>query len=63
MREFIIEYDDEQAEEAMSLIPWRELVRCKDCKHYLGLAECHLIGACMGTQGYCAWAERKEKII
>ena len=37
-----------------------EVVRCKDCKHYKGLAECEVIGDCMGTYGFCAWGERKD---
>lgn len=37
-----------------------EVVRCKDCKYYKGLAECYAIGDCMGTNGYCAWGERRE---
>lgn len=36
------------------------VVRCKDCIHYKGLAECDVIGECMGTDGYCAWGERRE---
>ena len=36
------------------------VVRCKDCIHYKGLAECDVIGDCMGTDGYCAWGERRE---
>lgn len=39
-----------------------ELIRCKDCKHYQGLAECELIGTCMGTLGYCAWGKRNDRI-
>jgi hypothetical protein len=35
------------------------VVRCKDCEHYQGLAECEIIGTCMGTNGYCAWGKRK----
>lgn len=37
-----------------------EVVRCKDCKYYKGLAECNVIGECMGIYGYCAWGERRE---
>ena len=37
-----------------------DLVRCKDCKHYLELAECYLFGRCMGTDDFCSWGERKE---
>ena len=37
------------------------VARCKDCKHYLGLAECALIGGCMGTDG-CLWGERREDV-
>ena len=37
-----------------------EVVRCKDCKHYQGLAECRLIGNCMGTDGFCSWGERRD---
>lgn len=37
-----------------------KVIECKDCKYYEGLARCELIGGCMGTHGYCAWAERKN---
>lgn len=37
-----------------------QVIQCKDCKHYLGLAECRLIGECGGTKFYCGWSERKE---
>lgn len=36
------------------------VVRCRDCKHYLGLAECDIEGVfCGGTNFYCAYGERK----
>ena len=37
-----------------------EIIRCKDCKYYEGLAMCQVIGKCMGTEGYCAWGEWRE---
>ena len=37
-----------------------EVVRCRDCKHYLGRAECEIEGVfCGGTNFYCAYGERK----
>ena len=36
------------------------VVRCKDCKHYLGLAECEFEGHFSGgTDYFCADGERK----
>lgn len=36
------------------------VVRCKDCKHYLGLAECEFEGHFSGgTNYFCADGERK----
>lgn len=37
-----------------------ELIRCKDCQYYLGLAECEMIGFCGGTNFYCGWGKRKK---
>lgn len=38
----------------------QELIRCKDCKFYKGLAVCMIHGEkCGGTNYFCAWAERK----
>ena len=37
-----------------------ELIRCKDCKFYKGLAVCMIHGEnCGGTYYFCAWAERR----
>ena len=38
----------------------QDLVRCKECKYYLGLAECEIVTECMGTDGFCSYGERKE---
>lgn len=53
----------------------RELVRCRDCKHYDGYGECALLSHelegrydCLHSDrdwyvkpdDYCAWAERRE---
>ena len=38
----------------------QDLIRCKDCKYYEGLAVCELIGDCMGTYGFCGWAESRS---
>lgn len=36
------------------------VVRCKDCKHYIGLAECEFEGHFSGgTNYFCADGERK----
>ena len=36
------------------------VVRCKDCKHYLGLAECEFEGHFSGgTNYFCSYGERK----
>lgn len=58
--EWVVEANDteEMADGKFAVIS--ELVRCKDCKHYQGLAECELIGDCMGTYGFCSWGERSE---
>lgn len=66
MREFIIEYDDEKAEEALRLIPWRELIRCKDCERNPKNGVPRTICPCpmdryMGDNGYCSKAERIEE--
>lgn len=38
----------------------QELIRCKDCKFYEGLAVCMIHGEkCGGTNYFCAWAERR----
>ena len=37
-----------------------EVTRCKDCKHYIGLAECEFVGHFSGgTDYFCADGERK----
>lgn len=37
-----------------------EATRCKDCKHYIGLAECEFVGHFSGgTDYFCADGERK----
>lgn len=37
------------------------VVRCKDCKHYLGLAECEFEGHFSGgTNYFCSYGERKN---
>lgn len=39
----------------------QELIRCKDCKFYKGLAVCMIHGEkCGGTNYFCAWAERRN---
>ena len=36
------------------------VTRCKDCKHYIGLAECEFVGHFSGgTDYFCADGERK----
>lgn len=38
-----------------------EVTRCKDCKHYIGLAECEFVGHFSGgTNYFCADGERKN---
>ena len=38
-----------------------EVTRCKDCKHYIGLAECEFVGHFSGgTDYFCADGERKS---
>ena len=52
-----------EAEADRKAIPSADVVmvaRCKDCKHYKGLAECNILGECMGTNGFCSWGEREE---
>ena len=37
-----------------------KVTRCKDCKHYIGLAECEFVGHFSGgTDYFCADGERK----
>jgi hypothetical protein len=36
-----------------------EVVRCKDCIHYKGMAECECVSESGGTMWFCAWGERK----
>lgn len=39
----------------------QELIRCKDCKFYKGLAVCMIHEEkCGGTNYFCAWAERRS---
>lgn len=35
-----------------------EVVRCKDCIHYKGMAECECVPESGGTMWFCAWGER-----
>ena len=37
-----------------------EVVRCKDCIHYEGIADCECVLQCGGTMWFCAWGERKS---
>ena len=53
----------EKAAKRVSAIPTADVapvVRCKGCKHYLGLAECEFEGHFSGgTDYFCADGERK----
>lgn len=58
------EYDPERGTVYLCKKPdFIEVVRCRDCRFYNGLAECVLIGECMGTNGFCSWGERKEEDV
>lgn len=39
-----------------------EVVRCKDCIHYKGMAECECVLESGGTMWFCAWGERKSDV-
>ena len=39
-----------------------EVVRCKDCIHYKGMADCEYFLQCGGTMWFCAWGERKTDV-
>ena len=45
--------------EKMKSVNAVEVVRCKDCIHYKGMAECECVPECGGTMWFCAWGERK----
>ena len=63
VKEFI--YTMQERGDTFSIQPFRELVRCKDCKHYkpydinrpfpcsVGLMECM-------SDDYCSYGERRE---
>ena len=62
MKYYIITEVDENAADQFKFLTGkkvRELITCKDCKHYIGLAECGLIGPCGGTDWYCGYAEKE----
>ena len=74
MKEYIFEIEEEEIDEAEVFYGWirkhsRELIRCKDCKHYAD--ECcdryadETLGYVHSTQeyGYCWVAERKDNEI
>lgn len=52
----------EELQDDLFNLPSVDIVKCIECKHYLGLAECELIDDCMGTNGFCAWGEPKGKV-
>lgn len=56
-----IQYENAVNANLEKFADFENVIRCKDCKHYQGLAECELIGECGGTDFYCGWAERREK--
>lgn len=58
----VFHYDD-GGSNRLGAEPYRyaeEIIRCKECKHYEGLAECKIIGECMGTNGFCSYGERSD---
>lgn len=64
MKLYIITDVDEKASDDLKYLTGKkvtELVTCKDCKYYQGLAECKLIGKCGGTYWWCGYGEKKEE--
>ena len=62
MKEAIIQYnDDPDADGNHMVITWKELVRCKDCKHYNHDKKwCQHIMSANGGGWVCADGKRKE---
>ena len=63
MKEAIIQYNDNPDTDGNHMvISWKELVRCKDCKHYDSFSqECRNgIDGIMIPNFYCGNAERKD---
>ena len=64
---------EEMTENGGYLVPIRELIQCKDCKHYTSLGKNGLWGRCSlhasrvetartcQSVDYCSWAEREEE--
>ena len=52
---------------AIAALQEPEIVRCKDCKHWIDdypysniVKKCELAGYMVGEKGYCVYGERKE---
>ena len=69
MREYIVDTDDFDSHDALVgyiKYNYKELIRCKDCKHYEQWTNhkiCMLLGSYYGntqTNDYCSNAERRE---
>ena len=65
MREYIIPYPDDITPEMVRELykEERELIRCKDCKHFDGI-DCKIndIVNIMNTDWFCADGEKEEKV-
>lgn len=65
MPEKIVRYKTGESHEIVEEVG--KLIRCKDCKKYYPKTEerdsyCPFVGRIgLEPEGYCAWAERKEK--
>ncbi len=69
MPEYIIEIEEDQSDESEVFIGWirrhsKQLIRCKDCKHWYGKYHfCEIIDDSRDWDAYdyCSIAERKEE--
>ena len=67
MTEYIITVDETKADfdGNVPISAKREVVRCRDCKHYEelpGLGMCNTLGIAFADMGdgFCAWGERRD---
>ena len=66
MKEYLYQIEDDESDESEVFIGWirrhgKELIRCKDCKHYLAGQYCLNIDDYSKPTDFCSWAERKEE--
>ena len=57
-KEYIVELTEEEADELMAEHWVGEVIRCKDCKHYMTI-HCTCDGCCISDDWFCADGVRK----